>query len=398
MELIARQPNLLDPHIAFINKTDQELSHSEFIFKMISNPWLVKSAAGLTKAALLLNIPVNTLIKKTIYSQFCGGEDLQECLPVLEKLEKSNIKSILDYSIEGQEAEEDFEATKKEIIQIIQFAKESNSVPYTSLKVTGIASHHILKKVSSTKKLTPYEQCEWQQVINRMDQIISAAKENDVQVFVDAEESWLQNAIDFLTEAFMKKYNKLNAVVFTTLQMYRWDRLDHLQDLVMDAKKYGYVLGVKLVRGAYWEKEIEYADENHRVPLVHMEKEDTDNDFNSALELCIQNIDCIELCSGSHNEQSTLHLINLMEKYQIDPQHPHIMFSQLYGMSDNISYNLASMGYNVSKYLPYGPVKAVLPYLIRRAEENTAISGQMSRELSLIKSEILFRKQNKQLQ
>lgn len=372
---------------AFASIDDKDLGKSVFLFKLMSNVWTVKLLTGLTNLALKLKLPVDGIIKSTIYRQFCGGESLQESSAVVNKLKNSNIKSILDYSVEAKEKEEDFEQTKNEIVKIIRLAKDNDAIPFTCLKVTGIASHDILEKLNLKVPLSGPDQVKASALMNRLEEISSEAHKNDVPIYIDAEESWIQGAIDELTEEMMKKYNKRKAIVLTTLQMYRHDRIEYLNRLIADALLYKYQLGVKLVRGAYWEKENEWARNMGIRSAVHQDKTSTDNDYNKAVKICLEHLQLVTLCAGTHNEESTMYLVHLMNKNSIPNNHPHVYFSQLYGMSDHISYNLAREDYNVVKYLPYGPVKSVIPYLIRRAEENTAIAGQMGRELYLLSQE-----------
>lgn len=381
-----------DTKKAFSSKDDKQLTHSHWLFKLMGNPFLVRVFSKFTLLAIKLGLPVSAAIKATIFKQFCGGESIDESKEVVKKLSQSQIGAILDYSIEGKESEEDFEKTKNEIIRIIHLAKDNPAIPYTSLKLTGVARFGLLEKVNAKASLTSEESSEFEKAKKRLNEICLSAFENNVPIYFDAEESWIQDAIDAMAEEMMHEYNKNRAIVLTTLQMYRWDRLDYLNKLIAMARAENFYVGIKLVRGAYWEKENERAGRlGYRSP-VHSKKEDTDKDFDKAVTICIQNIDKVVLCAGTHNEASTMHLLKMMKEYNVSNDNPNVYFSQLYGMSDHITYNLADAGYNVTKYLPYGPVKSVIPYLIRRAEENTAIAGQMSRELKLIIEEKKRRK------
>jgi proline dehydrogenase len=348
------------------------------------SPELVKLFSKFTLLAIKLHLPISAAVKATIYKQFCSGESLEESQQVVKRLGKSGVGSILDYSVEGKENIADFENTKCEVIKIINIAKGNPAIPYTSLKITGIASHALLEKLNFNQEYLKNDSKEYLQVLERLDQICKEALLCDVPIYFDAEESWIQNVIDFLAEETMKKYNREKAIVLTTLQMYRWDRIEYLKNLIEKARAEKFFIGIKLVRGAYMEKENKRAFEFDYKSPIQSDKESTDKDFDKAVDLCLENIDLITLCAGTHNEASTIHLINKMTELKIPNSHPHVYFSQLYGMSDHITYNLADQGYNVTKYLPYGPVKSTLPYLIRRAEENTAIAGQMSRELKLV--------------
>ncbi len=369
---------------AFKTKDNKELRYSLWLFKLMKNPFLVKLFSRLTILAIQMGIPVKSAIKATIFKQFCGGESIEESKKVVNKLNNSHIGSILDYSVEGKEREEDFNNTKNEILKIIKLAKGNPAIPYTSLKLTGITPFTVLDKINSKQKLTAANEIEFKNSKGRLAEIGYYASESDVPVYIDAEESWIQDSIDSLAEEMMKLYNKKMAIIQTTLQMYRWDRIDYLNKLIQKARNENFFIGIKLVRGAYMEKENIRAQKLNYQSPIQTTKENTDCAFDKAVDICLQNIDVVTLCAGTHNEESTMHLIQKMKELNIPNDHPHVYFSQLFGMSDHITYNLADTGYNVTKYLPYGPVKSVIPYLIRRAEENTAISGQLGRELRLI--------------
>lgn len=382
---------------AFASKNNKELRNSFWLFRLMANPFLVKVLSKLTVVAIRLGLPVKFIIKPTIFNQFCGGESLSESKAVVAKLHNSNIGSILDYSAEGKEREDDFEQTTNEILKIIALAANNPAIPYTSLKLTGIVRFGLLERVSSGAALNADERPEWDQALRRLERICEDACLNNVPVYFDAEESWIQNAIDSLAEQMSMRYNKQKAIILTTLQMYRWDRLNYLTGLINKARSKGFFIGIKLVRGAYMEKERLRAQEmGYRSP-IQPDKESTDRDFDRALDICLANIDLITLCAGTHNEASTMYLVDKLKQLHIPPGHPHVYFSQLYGMSDHISFNLADAGYNVTKYLPYGPVDTVIPYLIRRAEENTSIAGQAGRELRLLIEEKNRRLHNKLL-
>jgi proline dehydrogenase len=299
-------------------------------------------------------------------------------------LGRSGIGTILDYSVEGTEDETGFEATKRELLKIIEKSKTNPDIPCTCMKMTAIGPFKLYQKVSANEALTMEDQREWDKVRSRLETICDASFSADKPIYIDAEESWIQQAIDDLTEEVMSRYNQNKAIVFTTLQLYRWDRNDYFLELIRRAQTGGYKLGIKIVRGAYIEKERERAKRNGYRSPINATKKETDREYDKAVEIFIDNIDVVEICVGTHNEASCRLLLKLMAEKQLPNDHPHIYFSQLYGMSDNISFNLANAGYNVSKYLPYGPVESTLPYLARRAEENTAIAGQMSKELEII--------------
>jgi proline dehydrogenase len=379
--------------IAFQSKSNSDLNRAYWLFKLIGNPTMVKVGKWSTNTALNIGLPINGLIKKTIFKQFCGGETIQECTKTIANLGKFGIGTILDYSIEGKTKEEDFDATVDEIIATIHAAKNDPTIPFAVFKVTGIGRFDSLEKANNgTSQLTENDLLAFQLIVSRVDKICLAAFENGVPLFIDAEETWIQDAIDTIVRDMMRKYNKEKAIVYNTLQMYRHDRLSFLHAEIELARAEGFHYGVKLVRGAYMEKERLRAAEKGYPSPIQPDKITCDNDFNHALELVVKNIDIMALCSGSHNEKSALILTDLMTKKQIEKSDKRIYVAQLLGMSDHISYNLAYAGYNVAKYVPYGPVKEVMPYLLRRADENTSVAGQTGRELSLIMTERKRRK------
>lgn len=370
---------------AFKSKTNSQLSRSYWLFKLISNPALVNLGANFGPFAL--NVGFKGVIKSTIFKQFVGGETINDCSAAIEGLAKYHIGTILDYSVEGKESEKDFDHCERETLATIEKAKKDKDIPFCVFKVTGLARFALLQKVSSKIPLSDIEKTEWERVKKRVYTICKAATEGDQCIFIDAEESWIQPAIDDLANENMALWNKHKAIVYNTFQLYRCDRLAYLEETIKQGKTDIYYIGAKLVRGAYMEKERKRAiDMNYPSP-IHTTKENTDLDYNKALKLCVDNIMIMGLCAGTHNEDSSLNLVNLMAEKNIPPADNRINFSQLYGMSDHISFNLSLSGYNVSKYVPYGPVKEVIPYLIRRAQENTSVKGQTGRELSLIMKE-----------
>ncbi len=384
-----------DTEKAFISKNDSDLIRSYRLFKIIGSPTIVKLGSIFTPIALNLHLPIRGLIKKTIYKQFVGGEDINECDKTIKELAKYNIGTILDYSVEGKETEYDFDACRNETIETIHRAKNDESIPFCVFKVTGLARLELLEKVSAKKTLDDAEKAAWESVRKRVYTICKKAHAVAKPIFFDAEESWIQPAIDELANENKEKFNKEKAIIYNTYQLYRHDRLIYLEECIKHAKGNNYFVGAKLVRGAYMEKERRRAKEMGYPSPIQPNKEGSDADYNLALELCVKNIDCVSLCAGTHNEQSSLLLVNLMAKNSIQPNDKRIYFSQLLGMSDHISYNLSLAGYNVAKYVPYGPVKEVLPYLLRRAQENTSVKGQTGRELSLIIKEKNRRKNKK---
>ncbi len=378
--------NFDDTEVAFKGKNQADLNRSYWLFKIISWSWLIKIGPAMLKILLPLRFPI-PIIKSTIYKQFCGGETISECDETINNLGKNNVKTILDYSVEGKESETDFDANVLETIATVNKAKTTKLIPFSVFKVTGFARFALLEKINANQNLSSTEIAEFERVKTRIDKMCSAASDAGIPIFIDAEETWIQNAIDDLVIDMMKKYNKEKAVVFNTIQLYRWDRLAYFKNLKDIADKENFFIGMKLVRGAYIEKERERAAEKGYKDPMQPNKESTDKDFNAALKFCVENINKIAFCCGSHNENSTQILIDLMQEHQIALDDQRVYFAQLLGMSDHISMNLAQKGYNVTKYVPYGPVKDVIPYLIRRAEENTSISGQTGRELSLILKE-----------
>ena len=380
--------------IAFQGKTNKDLNRAYWLFKIIGFPSIVKIGKGLTNFAIKTHLPIETIIRKTIFKQFCGGTTINDCEETTNELYKFGIGTILDYSVEGKTSNEDFEKTAEEIIATILKAKGNKAIPYAVFKVTGIARFGILEKANDFKtNLTESENNELTDIIYRIDRICKAGFESDVPVFIDAEESWIQDVIDRICESMMEKYNKEKAIVFNTLQMYRHDRIDFLNEAILKSKEKGFHYGIKLVRGAYMEKERDRAEKLNYPSPIQKDKTHTDEDYNKALEIIIQNIETLALCAGTHNENSSQLLANLIDQKGINKDDKRIYFAQLLGMSDHISYNLSASKYNVAKYVPYGPINEVLPYLLRRADENTSVAGQTGRELSLLTLEKNRRKQ-----
>jgi len=369
---------------AFNDKSNTDLNRAWLLFLTISNPTISKILTNLLQIAISLKLPINYLVKISIFKQFCGGETITESKKTIDKLWKSKIGSILDYSAEGKQNDSDFKSVYDQGIKILNESENKNYIPFVVFKLTGLINFEILEKKNKNILLDQSEEKTYNIFLKRLEQICDKAKEINTPVFIDAEESWIQNAVDEIVLNLMKKYNHEKVLIFNTIQMYRNDRVDYLNKIIDIGNKEKFKIGLKIVRGAYHEKEINRAKKyNYNIP-VHLKKEDTDKDFNKALEICVQNIDRISICSGTHNIKSSEYLIKLMKENGIKSNDKRIYSSQLLGMSDNISYNLAKANYNVCKYVPYGPIKEVIPYLIRRAEENRSISGQMSRELSNI--------------
>lgn len=379
-------------HVAFALKTDTELERAYFLFKMIANEPLVKIGTAVTNFALKAHLPVEGLIRATVFDHFCGGINEEDCLSVVDKMFTKGVSSVLDYSVEGKEEEEQFDAALKMTLKTVEFAKEKIAIPFAVFKPTGLGRFDLYEKIGEKKPLTIEEQNEWSRVVARFDLICKTAHAKNVALLIDGEESWMQDAADDLVTEMMRKYNKEKAIVFNTLQLYRWDRLDYLKKLHDQAKAEGFFIGMKLVRGAYMEKENKRAQENGYTTPICGSKEATDENYDNTMIYMMDHLDSMSIFIGTHNELSSHTAIELIKSKGLSKNDNRIWFGQLYGMSDNISYNLAEHGYNVAKYLPFGPVRDVMPYLIRRAEENTSVAGQTSRELNLLKTERARRK------
>ena len=385
-----------DTKVAFQYKSDADLRKAYWLFRIIASPLAVRIGKPLTNIAFKLRLPIKGIIRQTIFHQFCGGEDIEGCDPTIKDLAKANVGTILDYSVEGKTEEEDFEKTVEEIIDTIEAGRNNPEIPFAVFKLTGICRFRLLERANNPEtKLTAEEQAEANTLEERVNRICKKASEANTSVFIDAEESWIQDGIDRLTYLMMEKYNKERAVVYNTVQMYRHDRLAHLKKQINIAKEKGYKLGVKLVRGAYMEKERDRAEDKGYPSPIQANKAATDKDFNEGLRVMLDNIEHCALCAGSHNEDSNLLLTELMDEKGIKHDDGRVYFAQLLGMSDHISFNLAHRNFRVAKYVPYGPIEEVLPYLMRRADENTSVAGQTGRELSLITTEINRRKQEK---
>ena len=397
--------NFDNTEYAFAYKSNKELKQAHFLFSLMGKNWLVKIGAVLAPPAVKWNLPfVKSLIRSTIFRQFVGGETLEQNAEVADKLEKYAVQVILDYGVEGKEGEENFDHACDEFIRVINYASTQPNIPFMSIKVTGFARFGLLEKMDAmihqnegslmkrylraVDDLDANEREEWHRVRTRMLRICDTAAKGNVGVFVDAEETWVQDPVDALTILMMDTYNKEKCIVYNTTQHYRHDRLQFLKDCFAAAVERNFILGAKLVRGAYMEKERKRAAEMNYPSPIQPNKESSDKDFDDAVRFCIDHIDKVSLVVASHNEQSNMLAVKLLEKKGLPLKHPHVHWSQLYGMSDNITFNLAKAGCSVSKYLPFGPIKDVIPYLMRRAQENTSIGGQTSRELSLIEKEM----------
>jgi proline dehydrogenase len=384
--------------IAFAYKTNKDLKRAKWLFETMHYNWLVSMGVRFTPFLMKTGLPIDGLVRRTIFKQFVGGETLPETAVVADMLSKYNVKVILDYGVEGKEGEASFEEATQQFIRVIRHAASKNNVPFISIKVTGIARFGLLQRLDEAPRLRSgihdheHESDEWDKVRERMFRICEVAEELNIGVLVDAEESWIQDPIDRLTMEMMEEFNKEKAIVFNTIQLYRHDRLDFLKMSHRIAKQQNFILGIKLVRGAYMEKERTRANQKGYVSPIQADKVSTDHDYNQALRFCIENIDSISTIVATHNEESNLIAVEIMKEKGLPLNHAHLHFSQLFGMSDNITFNLAQAGASVSKYLPFGPIRDVIPYLMRRAQENSSVSGQTGRELRLIKKELLRRK------
>jgi proline dehydrogenase len=384
-----------DTSIAFEYKSDKALRKANFIFSLVNHPWISAFATGSVKLALKLGLPVDGIVKSTVFDHFCGGESIQESERAVQLLARYGVGTILDYSVEGEKSEEGFDRTTDEIIRTIEKGRESKHVPFSVFKVTGICSTELLEKLHSKQQLSVDEVAAYERARRRVNAICESSSVHQVPVLIDAEETWIQDPIDALAYEMMGKYNKQKALIFNTFQLYRKASLQNLKNALAVATQKNYFIGAKLVRGAYMEKERARAEEKGYPSPIHDDKDGSDKDFNASLEFSIEHLDRISVMCGSHNEYSNQYLTELMSKNNITPSDKRVWFAQLFGMSDNISFNLAKEGYNVAKYVPYGPVRAVMPYLFRRAAENTSVAGQSSRELILLRRELQRRRSKK---
>jgi proline dehydrogenase len=373
---------------AFSLRSDKDLKKAYFIFSSMSKPWLVDLGSKATMLALKWRLPVKGIINTTIFQQFCGGTTDEECIPLVEKMFEKGVSSILDYSVEGKENEADFDAVVGKKLTLIHMASENNALPFEVVKPTAIGRFYIWQKISEQKTLSAVEQLEWERIYNRVDLLCKIAVDNNIALLFDGEESWMQDAADQLVGEMMQKYNYGRAYIYNTVQCYRHDRLDYIMNLYKDAKANGFLIGAKIVRGAYMEKERERAKEYNYTSPICKDKVATDEMYNHVMQYILGRLDVIKLCVGTHNEASTLEAMKFINEKEIEPNTNDVWFGQLYGMSDNLTFNLAALGYNTFKVLPFGPIEEVMPYLIRRAQENTSVAGQTGRELALIKQEI----------
>jgi len=383
-----------DTAVAFSYKTDSNLRKANFIFTVVNHPAISSLATGCVRLGLALRLPIKGIIRSTVFFHFCGGETIEKSEDTIRRLAQYKVGTILDYSVEGAETEEGFDRTAAEILKTFEKAKNNPAVPFCVFKTTGMAEFALLEKIQSGAECTEAEKAAFERVRNRVDKICKKACDYGVPVLIDAEDSWIQNTIDNLANEMMAKYNQKKAIVFNTYQMYRADMLANLKEAFHLAAMGNYFLGVKMVRGAYMEKERERASKMNYADPIHPSKEATDECFNKGLAFCLDNKQRIVLMCGSHNEYSNQYLALLMQKHGMKQNDSRVWFAQLLGMSDNISFNLAKEGYNVVKYVPYGPVESVMPYLLRRAAENTSVAGQSSRELLLIRKELKRRNES----
>lgn len=392
-----------DTRTAFRYKTSKELKRARFLFKMMGKRWLVKAGLWFIPIAIRIGMPVKWLIRRTLFSQFAGGETLEKTSVIAERVSQFNVQIILDYGVEGKESEESFDRAATEFIKAITYAASQPNIPFISVKVTGLARFDVLQKIADASKynhiinevslstLSSDEKAEWERVVARLQKIAKAGAASKVGVLIDAEESWIQPPVDAITIQMMQQFNRHKAVVYNTAQLYRKDRLQFIKDCNKQAMENNFICALKLVRGAYMEKERKRANELNYTSPINETKQDTDNEYNAALAFCINPVNNLHIVIGSHNEYSNLYATELMKRFGLSFNDPRIHFSQLFGMSDHITFNLAKVGCRVSKYLPFGPVKDVIPYLLRRAQENSSVGSQSDRELSLIRNELARR-------
>lgn len=382
-----------DTKLAFADKTDAQLKKAYWMFKAIEQPKLTNIGVSLLNFTVRNNFPlVDGIVKQTLFEQFCGGETREESMKVVKQMFKRGVGSIFDYSIEGKEEEEVFDAVCKEIKDIVRFSVGNPAIPFIVFKPTAFGRIDIYEEVGKGKQLTTSQKEEWNRVVTRFDEVCKLCYESDKKVMIDAEETWMQDAADQLCEKMMEKYNKEKAIVWNTIQMYRTGRLEYMNSHLERAREKGYFIGYKIVRGAYMEKEADRAKTMDYPNPIQPSKQATDDNYNAGIDFVMENLDKVSAFFGTHNEKSTELVMDKMKAKGLDHDNPHIYFGQLYGMSDNITYYLADKNYNVAKYLPYGPVKDVVPYLTRRAQENTSVAGQTGRELGLISKELKRRK------
>ena len=379
--------------VAFAGKSDYDLKRAYWLFKLIGSNTLVKISKPFANLAVDLHLPIGPIVRQTLYKQFCGGETITDCNSTMQYLANYNVGTILDYSVEGKGTTADFDRVVAEVLESIEQSKSDKRIAFAVFKTTGLAPFSILEKVSAHTKLTKEEQAEWHAVEHRVATVCQAAADAGIPIFMDAEESWIQFAIDKLCYAEMAKHNKIKPIVYNTIQLYLTARYDHMVGAHQHAIDKGYIPGFKLVRGAYMEKERNRAEKLGYPSPVQPNKAAADAAYNAALSYSVNHAETMAICAGSHNEDSSMLLATLMHNAGLPNNHKHIYFSQLLGMSDHISFNLAHARYNVAKYVPYGPVRDVLPYLLRRAEENTSVAGQTPRELSLLIKERKRRKE-----
>lgn len=373
--------------LAFKMFNDVQLKRAKRLFKLVASKFLLKLGKTLLPLALKINLPVSWAVKN-IYRYFVAGETINDASVLAERLGRFNVKSIPDYSVEGKGSEASFLHVKNELLYAIEIIANSKDMPFAVFKPSGMAPFSVLEKVSAGIKLNAEEEASFDGIRDRWNAVFEFGATKNVPVLVDAEESWIQKAIDELLMEFSLKFNTETPIVWNTFQMYRHDRLELLRKQIEFAREKGIKLGYKFVRGAYWEKENKYAARKGITSAVYQKKEETDAAYNEAMKICFENRDIVHFMNASHNEESNYYLAELMLSRKVDPAEPGIWFAQLLGMSNHISFNLAKTGFNVAKYVPYAPLRKVMPYLLRRAEENSSIRGQTGRELALIEKEI----------
>lgn len=381
-----------DTEIAFRYKSTPELYQAYLLFKGVGSGRMVSWGSLVLNQLLKTSLPFEPLLRITLFKQFAGGETAKDCAELVRRLSLFNVGTILDYSIEGAQKESVFDETEKELLSNLTLASQSQHIPFSVFKITGLVRFSLLEKLHQQLSLNSSEQQEWERARARVKRIIQKASALNVRILIDAEETWIQSPLDALVEELMAEFNRERSLVYHTLQMYRKDRLDYLSHLLSQSKEKRFHLGIKLVRGAYMEKERKRSEANNVVSPILADKQATDRAYDQALRMLMDQVERSAIFAGTHNENSTQLLVDLMNEKGMAPQDERCYFSQLLGMSDNLTFNLSSRGYRVAKYVPYGPVRELTPYLIRRAQENSAISGQTLRELELITRELKRRR------
>lgn len=381
---------------AFSHYSISQLRRTKVLFKILQNPLVSWFSGFVPHIPILLRLPfVKSLIKHYIFSHFCGGEDWKEVHQSALKLQKQNILSSLDYSVECKQTEQDYETTKKVLLNVLEEAKNLSHIPFCVLKITGLGRFALLEKIHNGQTLSDNEKAEWQRVQSRFDSICEKAVDCNTKLLVDAEESWIQKPIDNIVKRAMKRHNQNEPMIYNTYQLYLKAKYEQLKTDWEKAKEKGYILGSKLVRGAYMEKETKRAVKMHLPNPIQPSKAKCDQDFNDSLKFCLKHIDDFGIYIGTHNIESTQKARQLMQEYGIAKSDERVFFSQLLGMREILSYELAQQDYLVSKYTPFGKIAEVIPYLLRRIQENSSVKDQLNDEIKVITRELENQKLHK---